>query len=158
MAEGENVKKSFMKEYNFDLSESFEYACKGLPVTANHILFKAPTSRNMTLISGLKQAFYRSLPKNRPDVSEADKNESDNEITGEDVITLISSSLDVELCNVLVMARELFVEKDIALVDGETKLTKPLIDLIHPDDYEMMVGEYLANFILASALRKMNEK
>jgi len=143
------------EEITFNLTEPFNYAEKGEQVEAKFITLKAPTSRNMSHIAFLKQAFYRALPKNQ-EVKNQDDVKKDDEITGEDIMTILSASMDVELSSVLVTAKELFASKDIALVDGETKVTKPILDDMGPDDFFAMTGEYLANFILASVLQKMN--
>ena len=40
------------------------------------------------------------------------------------------------------------------MIDGEVKVTKPILDEMSNDDLEGMLGEYLANFILRSVLSK----
>lgn len=139
----------------FELTESFEYANKGDSVKASFIELSAPTSKNMTECSSLKQAFYRALPEGDDDDDKPEKDDS-VEIKGSEVIAMILRSKDVELITVLLHARELF--KSVGLVDGEVGLTKPLMDKITPDDFENMVGDYLVNFILASTLQKMSGK
>ncbi len=47
-------------------------------------------------------------------------------------------------------AKELF--KDVCFVDGEKKMTSVLIDSLSIDDFNLMVGSYLKNFIAASIL------
>ena len=140
------------KEIMYPLEQPLTYAKAGVQVEGSFIALTAPTSKNMTECAFLKQAFFRSLPKTRPEdreeVSEAP------EITGAGVITLITMSKDVDLSGVLLTAKELFTS-GVALVDGEVKLTKPLLDSMSQDDLEAMTGEYMANFILASALRKL---
>lgn len=155
----EDVKKADdVTEITFNLTRAFSYGKEGNLTEAQFITLKAPSSRNMTQISFLKQAFYRALPKGSSDDDHPEKETDKEEVNAEDIMDIITSSPDVELSTVLVTARELFVAKDIALVDGETKLTKVLIDLMHPDDYFDMVGVYLKNFILASVVRKMNAR
>jgi hypothetical protein len=145
-------------EFDFEISVPFEYANKGEQATAQFITFKAPTSKHMQHCAFLKQAFFRALP----DTQSTDKVEDDGkearEPTGAEIMQLILISPHVELVNVLIAAKELFTSKDIALVDGEVQLTKPLVDAMSQDDLEDCMGEYLANFILASALRKMSKK
>ena len=71
-------------------------------------------------------------------------------------MSLITMSTGVELGSVLLTARELFTS-GLAMVEGEVKLTKPIMDEMSQDDLEAMTGEYLANFTLASALQKMKD-
>lgn len=145
-------------EINFELTEPFKYAVKGEQEEAKFITLHAPTSRNMSQIAFLKQAFYRALPKGQQDDEiKDDTKKKEDDITGEDIMDILMSSMDVDLSKVLIMAKELFTAKNIAFVDGEEKVTKPILESMHPDDFMAMVGEYLANFTLASVLRKMKE-
>lgn len=141
------------KEIMYALETPLTYAKAGLQVEGSFIALAAPTSKNMTECAFLKQAFFRSLPKTKPEDREELSSETP-EITGEGVITLITMSKDVDLSGVLLTAKELFTS-GVAMVDGEVKLTKPLLDAMSQDDLEAMTGEYMANFILASALRKL---
>jgi len=142
-------------EVTYELNEPFEYASKGEQCAASFITLTAPTSRNMKECAELKQAFFRSLPKEQVGGAEEDAG-NDDEIDGDGIMLLIAMSQEVELASVLGIARELF-SSGIAQVDGEEKLTKPLVDKMDQDDLEAMTGRYLANFILASALRRMKQ-
>jgi hypothetical protein len=141
-------------EVIYELTGPFDYAHKGEQHTASFITLAAPTSRNMKECAQLKQAFFRALPKERP--TDTPEKEQDETIDGDAIMILIAMSHDVELASVLCTARELF-SSGVGLVDGEEKLTKLLLDKVSQDDLEVMTGKYLANFILASALQKMNE-
>ena len=143
------------KEVTYTLETPLKYAYRGEPMDGEFITLKAPTSRNMAECAALKQAFFRALPQDG--AVEADTTDTgDAEITGEGVMTLITMSKDVELASVLVTGRELLTS-GVALIEGEEKLTKPLLDNISQDDLEGMLGEYLANFILASALQRLKK-
>lgn len=140
----------------YELKNKFNYAHKGNETEAGFIELKAPSSKNMTEVAALKQAFCRALPDSK-NASDSDKEGKDiDDITGADIMGLILRSKDVELITVLLHARVLFMS-GIALVDGEEKFTRPIADSMDPDDFEEMTGEYLANFILASILLKMKE-
>ena len=142
-------------EFNYDLVEKFKYALKGEEAEASFITLQAPSSKNMKECSFLKQAFFRSLPKEKEEISSVLKDEAkDKKITGDEIMMLIVMSENVDLINVLITARELFAS-GVALVDGETKVTKPILDSIKQDDLEAMVGAYMANFILASSIARM---
>ena len=141
-------------EITYELESPVEYASKGELEAGKFIVLKAPTSKNMAECAFLKQAFFRAIatiPKqDRGDVAEDDGTEVD----GEAVMSIITMSTGVELAAVLLTAKDLFTS-GLAMVEGEVKLTKPIMDTMSQDDLEAMTGEYLANFILASALRKM---
>jgi hypothetical protein len=64
------------------------------------------------------------------------------------IVATIYGSACVEANVVWAQARALLKE-NVALVDGEQKLTTPLMEKMSPYDFESMVGEYIANFILA---------
>ena len=142
-------------EFQFDLDEPFNYAYKGEQRSATFIILKAPSTRNRSFQADLKQAFYRAIPKDessREDYEGALDKDSKDELTGEQIMAMISMSRDVSLNNVMIIATELFIS-GVALVDGEEKLTKPLVNEMGFDDLERMTGEYMATFILASLLK-----
>ena len=139
----------------YELDTPFDYAHKGEKIEASFIELKAPTSRNMRECAFLKQAFFHSLPD--------DKGEEDGEkgdpsaVSGSQVISMMYLSHDVDMVPVLGHAKELFTS-GVAMVDGEEKLTKPLMDTLSQIDLENMLGDYLINFIVASALRKTKKQ
>lgn len=142
-------------EFEYELKRKFQYALKGEQTEASFITLKAPTSANLKECAFLKQAFFRSLPTDAEEKAQALKDEvKDETVNGEEIMLLISMSQNVELISVLVTARELFAS-NVAFVDGETKVTKPILDSISQDDLEAMVGAYMANFILASSIAQM---
>lgn len=142
-------------EVTYELDQPFDYASKGEQCTASFITLQAPTSRNMKECAELKQAFFRALPKTQTQGSQ-EETAGDDDIDADGIMLLIAMSQDVELAVVLMVARDLF-SSGVALVEGEEKLTKPLLDKMGQDDLEAMTGRYLANFILASALQKMKQ-
>lgn len=141
-------------EFDFELTTNFEYAHKGDMRTAQLIRFAAPTSKNMTECAFLKQAFFRALPTD--DRGADQQAEKKTEISGDEVIMMLAMSEKVDLAKVLISAKMLFTS-GVAMVDGEEKLTSPLADKMSQDDLENAAGKYMANFILASALRKLNQ-
>ena len=144
-----------MEEFQFDLDTPFNYAYKGDEQAAEFITLKAPTSRNRSTQAKLKQAFFRALPKDessRDEIKEESSQDSSDELTGAQIMTLIAMSKDVELGEVIIIATEIFTS-GVALVEGEEKLTRTLLDLMGYDDLERMTGEYMANFIVASLFK-----
>jgi hypothetical protein len=63
------------------------------------------------------------------------------------VVSAIYGSNSIDANVVWEQAKALFKE-GVALVDGEQKLTAPMIDKMSPDDFEKLTGEYVANFTL----------
>lgn len=139
-------------QITYELEQPIEYAKGGDLEEAKFITLSAPTSRNMAELAFLKQAFFRALPKDGA-VEAEQEGDGEAKLTGDAVMTLITMS-DVDLSSVLATGRELLTS-GVALVGGEQKLTKPLADNLSMDDLGNMIGEYMANFILASALRRL---
>lgn len=143
-------------EITYTLQTPIKYAHKGEQEEGSFVILKAPTSRNMKECADLKQAFFRALPK--PGSSGENDSTVDTEdegIPGDAIMAMIMVSNDVELATVLATGRELLTS-GVALVEGEEKLTKPLLDSMSADDLEGMIGEYMGNFILASALQRLS--
>jgi hypothetical protein len=144
-------------EIRYELSTPVPYANKGEEVEGTFVTITAPTSRNLTDMAYLKQAFFRSLPTDGAvDVDVEEDSNPEGKLTGEAIMTLITMSGEVDLGKVLLTGKELLTS-GIALVEGETKLTKPLADKLSMDDLSNMVGEFMANFILASVLQKQKK-
>jgi hypothetical protein len=143
-----------MSEVRYELKSQFEYANKGLNEKASYILLKAPTSESIDDASDLKEYFFRAI-EGMSSKSDSQQSSDDSSIDAEQMILTLSMSKEVKLKEVLKTARRLFIESKCALVDGEVPLHQGTIDKISIEDFEGMVGEYLVNFILASALGKM---
>ena len=146
----------FQTEFQYVLKQPFTYASKGENVEAKFIELTAPTSKTTHECAALKQAFFRAMSEREGTGETAD--ETDLEVEGSDVMSLIAMSKDVDLPEVLDLGKRLFQMPGIALVDGETKLGNAVVERMSLDDFEDMLGEYMVNFILASSLRRLKEK
>jgi len=137
------------KEVTAELTDSFEYAYKGDQREAQFISLFAPTMRQHSQAAALKQSIMKMIAKAVKDVDDDSTDVSDeSEVTAEMVITTIYTSECVEANVVWEQAKALFKE-GAALIDGEQKMTAPLIEKMSPDDFEKTVGKYIANFTLA---------
>ncbi len=142
-------------EYDFYLGVPLSYSSGSAQQDATFIRLFAPSSKVSRECSALKQAFLRAVPKDmnadakaKAQAAEADK------LTGPDVIQILAMSADVDLPDALEIGRQLLLAPSISKVEGDTKLTRALLDRLDQEDFENMVGEYLVNFTLASALSK----
>ncbi len=154
-------------EFDYVLKTPFPYALKGQQEEASFIRLQAPTTRHTKECAALDQAMSRAIQdtfkdreteKSQPTESEP---ESENTLTGLQVMSLLSSSPVVDLGDVVETAIRLFTsggQNPIATVDGETRLTKNLAELMRHSDMSEMTGEYLVNFTpaLASDPTKQN--
>lgn len=149
------------KAFDFEIKNKFEYAYKGTTQELEFITLNPPTSRNLKHCADLKQFVFRALTEASDRAKNDDVEPSEGaqvDLTGSDILLSVYSSKDVSLATFLVTGIELLSTKDVAFVDGEERLTKPLIDKMDPDEFETMLGEYVARFIMASALAKANKK
>lgn len=141
-------------EFRFDLKRSnLSYSNKGEQEDATFILLKAPTSRHSRQCAFLKQAFFRAVPKEEP----KKKDKEFETPTGLEMINILAMSQDVDLADVIDVGKDL-LSNGVALVDGDQKLNKLMIDQLHEEDVEEMIGLYMVVFTLASTLERMNEK
>lgn len=139
-------------EVTYNLMNPFEYAFKGDQRNAEFITLTAPTMRQHSQAAALKQSIIKMVTKAVRDAESRDPTENEAEedepVTAEMVISTIYGSDCVDANVVWEQAKALFRE-GVALIDGEQKLTAPLIEKMSPADFEKLTGEYIANFTLA---------
>lgn len=143
-----------LSEFNFELSTPVKYDKSGEKIDGTFITLFAPSYKQMDKCVPLKQAFYRAMS----DISDggeeqSESTESTEELKPSSLIAIMYQS-SVDMVKILIHGVELFNSPDIAKIDGDVKLTKPIIESMSQDDLELMLGSYMVNFILASALSK----
>ena len=141
-----------MSEHIYELKHPFKYANKGEQVDASFITVFAPTFKQIDKVAPIKQAFTIAIDElNSDDVKiEEDKKEEDSGITPTMVLQLLYRA-NADVTKVFLHARELF-KSGAALIDGESSLTIPLMDKMSLDDFEGVLGVYIANFIVPSLM------
>lgn len=140
-----------MSEIQYELKEPFEYAYKGETQAASFITINAPSFKQMEHAVPIKQAFTAAISEISGTVDAEGVEASDSEgVTGAQVMQLMYN-WSGDMTKVMVHAQELF-KSGVALVDGEEKLTKPLIEKMQMTDVEGLVGAYIANFIAPSLM------
>lgn len=142
------------------LTTPLKYSIGGGFEDANELILKAPSNKHRRQASLLKQGFFRAL-KGSADASgnvetNATASASEHETTGDEIVTAIMMS-DVDYGKYVESFRELLIN-DACFVAESIKLTSPLFDSLSLDDTDTLLGEYLANFLLASQLRKLKGK
>ncbi len=147
------------KNHRFTLTDPLSYATKsGDQESALWIELRPPTTRNRRECAALKQAFFRAAAEQGDDEEKSATGEgTDQKPSAIGIITIMAMAKDVDLANVMEVAAKLF-SSGVAQVEGETKLTMRLIESMSQDDFERMLGEYLVNFTLASALAQAAKK
>lgn len=152
-----------MSEYTYELKHPFQYANKGGQVDASFITITGPNYKQMDKVAPIKQAFTVAIEETARGESEAieaakeaaeeakkeGKKEEDLIPPSQVIQVLYRASSDIT--KVFLYAEQLF-KSGAALVDGETKLTTPLMEKMHLDDFEGLVGAYISNFIAPSLM------
>ena len=109
-----------------------------------------PTGKIAHLCANLKSAFFNAVSKLPTETS--DEKSDDTKIKGSDMLQMMyMSGIDME--KVMITAQAII--KATGSAGGEKAMTQPMIDRMSPDDIEKCLGEYMANFILKSALQEM---
>ena len=145
-----------MEEFDYELKNSFEYAHAGQQQKAQFITLFAPGMKHMKHREPLKQAFYQAMMElgNKEEGGERQDTTTGQEqekIKGSDLLIILRASKVVDTFKLGLHFIELLTSDGIAKVGGDEKMTKPLIDKLSPEDFDGIMGEYLANFIAASS-------
>lgn len=144
-----------MSEINYELKKPFDYAYKGENQSASFITLFEPTFKQLTHITPIKQAFSAAMAQlSARDVEKTADETVDDDDNGEPTAAMMLAVLyqwDGNLSGVFIHAQELF-KTGAALVEGETKLTIPLMEKMSTTDFEQMVGEYIAAFLAPSLM------
>ena len=150
------------------LKGTLSYAARDGEVSeAQFIEMNAPTGRHSRQVASLRQAIVRAvIERERFDRTEAldapvsapptppadtpDEDEDDSEIaSGIEVVNILARASG-DLGDTYKVARELFVLKGVLKVDGDVQMTQTLLDNMTAQDFEHLVGAYIANFTLPS--------
>lgn len=145
-----------MKTFTFELSEPIEYSAQGELRDGKSITFYAPKPSQRKRVMKLKQAFFQSLPKATGTEAPREKqtNTEDPEIDGDAVLLIIAQS-DTDYAEFIETGR--FVLCDNGKIEDAVSLTSVTLDKVSMDDMEQMVGQYVANFIVKSALSSLGK-
>lgn len=139
-------------QVTYDLKESFQYAFKDDMRDATFITLLPPSMKQHSQAAALKQSIIRMVTdavRNADSDGEDDSKikEEEEKITSAMVVATIYGSKCVEV-NVVWEQVKALLKSGVALIDGEQRLTIPLMEKMSPEDFENMAGEYIANFTL----------
>lgn len=125
---------------------------EGEQVESKTVVLKAPSAKQLQYTSVLKQAFFQALSSLKDESGNVVVEGDESEMNGEAIISMLYMS-NVDFNKIQVASRELF--KLVGSLDGQKDLNDLLINKLGADDFEKMIGEYLVNFTLASALKQI---
>jgi len=137
----------------FTLSNPITYAHEGQSGEGQLLVLRAPNSKQQRERITLQQGFFRAL--NSVSSSEGGKSEGSQDIKGVEVLALLLSS-DVDMVEMHEAFRKLICSQACKIED-KAEMTSTLFDEIDLDDIDLLMGEYLANFILSSVLKTLSQ-
>ena len=137
-----------------ELIKPIKYTPKnsGEETEAAFITLLEPSVKQMSACGTLKQAFMRVIAKEAGDTEDSGTPAEESTMPmHQSIMNALYASPEADITSVLLSAKELF--RDVGLIDGEKKLTVPMLDAMCIEDIEVMTGKYMENFILASVLK-----
>ena len=137
-----------------ELIKPIKYTPKnsGEETEAQFVTLLEPSVKQLTACSTLKQAFMRVIANEAGDAEEGSSADTESTMPmHQSIMNALYASPEADITSVLLSAKELF--RDVGLIDGEKKLTVPMLDAMCIEDIEVMTGKYMENFILASVLK-----
>jgi hypothetical protein len=149
-------------EFEFELTKQITYQGDMREEQASFILLKEPTNdaKQSTIRGKLRQAYMWALK----DLSQEGQTketkavqDTDDIITPEIILFTIYTSKNCPIDQIKSLFSELLCA-GCAFVEGTNKMTKHLCESICDDDFEEMMGEYFANFIIPSWLIRQMKK
>ncbi len=149
-------------EFQFELTKPIKYHAGGEEIEGKFITLAPPAYKQMDKCVPLKQAFYRAAASISDDdsvevVGETSPPAEAEKMTPEGLMSLFYQSAE-NMLQVMLYGVELFKSPGIAKLEGSVTMTHPMIEQMSQDDLENMLGLYMVNFILASALSKPESK
>ena len=122
-------------------------------VDAKFVTIFPPSFRHINYIAPLKQKFTQALKSiqdqnTNVEIEDTDKDE-DAEIDASTVIQILEAS-SIDMVEVIAIFKLLIQKSKLFKLDGETIITELLLDKIDIDDFYILLGEYIAAFIIAS--------
>ena len=144
--------------HTVELSQPISYAHKGEMQEADFVELIAPNYKQLENFIPVKQAFLAAVTSTANNASEEEKAKAKaktgeekakkEEITGNEVMMIMMQS-KCDMTKIYLYCAELF-KSGAALVGGEQKLTAPIIEAMPLNDFDKLVGGYIANFIATS--------
>lgn len=141
-----------MAEYTYELKTPIQYAHQGEKIDATFVTMTAPTYKQMSHATPIKQAFVSAITEIGNTVEsnddEADTGGDVADITGSQVMQMMHSWKG-DLTKIMIHAEQLFRSGAI-LLNGEKVPTAPLIGDLSLADVEGLLGTYVVNFFVPS--------
>lgn len=156
----------YKTEIVFDLTVPIEYHNKGNIEQAYTVTMQAPSNRVKRQSYQLRQGYKRAMKSLMKDFAgskvmdgqndklEGDLSRGDEVMTPQEIVEFFQMS-DVDYADFMDIFRSLITNKVATIAEG-VYLNSVMFDAISMDDADLMMGEYLSNFLL-SASTKVNK-
>ena len=155
-------------ELEFKLETPVAYQCDGGNHQGSLLILKAPSNKVRAHRARLKQAFMQAIAegedrgaKDSPEVKDPEAQKDviieDDEMGGY-VLMMLYAAKNINIVEIIEEFKSLLVHGKCCRVEGSVDMTSSIFDSMDADDSDRLMGEYLANFILASFLSKVQTK
>ena len=141
---------------DYVLSTKMKYGAGGELVEAQFISFKPPTPRHISNLAPLRSEVLRAVQWAQEQSSDSssvevqDVADSDAEIGHKEMMMTIEMAPSVDAAVAILHVQEMLTTGKLGLIDGETPLTKPLMDEMSIEDLYGVTGQFIVNFIIPS--------
>lgn len=144
-------------EFVFKLSNQIHFHKGGDVVYIDKIILKAPSAKNRHYTTRLRQTFTQAIKDmtqtETSNKSSTEKPQAKTNIDGISVIAfLMMSKIDLNIC--YDDFKEILLN-GCAFVDKDAPFNELLYEQLVDDDLELMLGEYIANFLIPSWTKQM---
>lgn len=146
-------------EFEFKLTTPINHHKGGDSIACDTIILRAPSFNHRRNTIKLKQLFMRAVNTIQKNVASQDaskQKQQKTELDGTAVAGLLLMS-DIDLMECIEQFKEIILKdnRPCAFIENEKLMTKMHFDQLSDDDLELMLGEYIANFLIPSWMEKM---
>ena len=136
------------------LQRPISYDSNGEKVMAQSVMLYAPNSVQLSNSTFMKQKFFQAVSSVKGESKKEDDGKKISDLSGQDILMMMYMS-DVDMVKFMIAAKEL-LKSGVAKLDDKEKMNATLLEKLSDEDFEKLVGDYLVNFTLASALKKID--
>lgn len=147
-------KKLSNSVFEFKLKNPISYQTPEGMSETKVLILNAPSTENKKYVFKLQQNFLRALRSMSSMASGNKESKEESEITGQDVLSILLMS-DIEF--EVVADQFAKILPYVCKVDSDVKMTSTLVDRISIEDFQGLLGEYMANFIIPSWTKPANK-
>ena len=146
-------------EHIYNFKDKVSYAVKGEMADAQFLTMLPPAGKNIVdiaLIKGEVMAAMQWATVNHgaTEVQEVSEvvvdDEADTEDSARSIMHTLDCAPDADTGKVILCIMELLIKGKLGVLDGENKLTRPIVDALSIQDTYGIAGHFIVNFILPS--------